>query len=110
VTCQDRLQRLAKAVERYDDQEKKLPGYANTIGSERITGWATLLLPHLSTAHPQGNRHLLEAHAAIVDQTQGPERLPELLCPAKRHHDRPSPLSFVANCGMPDADEDQTLP
>ena len=108
--CQDRQRRLAEAAHAFDRNDGVLPGYRNVVGSDRITGWVTVLLPMLSSPDDKSPRGFQEAYDAIVASKTGPTRFPELLCPGVAEYKREAPLAFVANCGMPDVNDDQSLP
>lgn len=101
LTCDDRLRRLAMAMQKYDTTRERLPGFRQN--DDPVRGWAVEVLPFLTVAGDAENTHLTNAHAALLQEKQGPQRLPELLCPATNDFKFPAPLSYVANCAMPDA-------
>lgn len=109
TTCQDRLQRLALAVIEYDTQHGSLPGYRQSMG-ELTVGWVPPLLPLLHAADQQTEALQAQALAALQENKRGPARLPTLLCPAQSPGERTSPISFIANCGMPDNTKESDLP
>ncbi len=109
TTCQDRLQRLAQAINEYDTKQGGLPGFRQTM-DEITVGWVPPLLPLLHAADPQTEALQAQALAALQENKRGPAQLPSLLCPAQTSVDRVSPLSFVANCGMPDNTKESDLP
>lgn len=110
LVCQDRLGRLAIAAQAHDATVGHLPGFSDFLEENLPASWTTQLLPHLTTADPNGTENLQRAYAAFVAQKQGPSRLPELLCPAQEKFVPEAPLSYVANCGQPDVHADETLP
>jgi len=109
MTCQDRLQRLSLAVIEYDTKHGNLPGYRQSMG-EITVGWVPPLLPLLHASDQQIEALQAQALAALQQNKRGPAQLPTLLCPAQTPSNRTSPLSFVANCGMPDSTQESELP
>lgn len=109
MTCQDRLQRLALAVTEYDTQHGNLPGYRQSM-EELTVGWVPPLLPLLHATDQQTEALQAQALAALQENKRGPAQLPSLLCPAQSPLERTSPLSFIANCGMPDNTKESELP
>lgn len=109
MTCQDRLQRLSLAVIEYDTKHGNLPGYRQSMG-EVTVGWVPPLLPLLHATDQQTEALQAQALAALQENKRGPAQLPSLLCPAQSPLERTSPISFIANCGMPDNTKESELP
>lgn len=117
--CEDRLRRLGLAVHGFDDRLGAFPGYRNLQavdidGQEQTTGWVFPLLPHLTSSDEESVRRFSELHAAYgptgKESTRGQRPvtyLAEVVCPGSSlspERRQAQPLSYVANCGMPDAD------
>lgn len=118
LLCERRLARLAIAVQRYDDRHEFFPGYRNLqatdqAGKERSTGWVFPLLPFLE-ASDEASEELTTIFASygpegpVATRGQEPTQfLSEVICPAlpmSQYRRDLQPLSYVANCGQPDAE------
>ncbi len=136
VACSARLADAARTMQFAAElrEGKELPGYANELavdaaGQRQKIGWAFSLLPYLDrppdpqTGLPPGPDVFGPWHK--IHQQFGPlgedadrgklpvDYIPELICPddprASRTPRQPW-LSFVANCGLPDAEPRDGFP
>ena len=133
VRCQQRQMGLAAALREYNATRGELPGYRNLLavdasGRRQPTGWVFPLLPSLAkvnvletfspksaeTEHAEKSARYLKIHE--THGPQGPDAtrgsppqvyLADLVCPDNRPEDvseTSTAMSYVVNCGMPDAD------
>ena len=114
--------------------EKEFPGYANeqavdAAGQRQKIGWAFLMLPYLhrqsdpktgkapgpdvfGPLHPLHEQYGPQGTDASRGKTPS-EYIAELICPddpRATQHPRQAWLSFVANCGLPDAQPTDEFP
>jgi prepilin-type processing-associated H-X9-DG protein len=119
LLCENRLRKLALAVHKHEELLTEFPGYRNlqaitAAGEEQSTGWVFPLLAHFDPDDPAANGRAVEIWStygpSAPDATRGmvpTEFLSELVCPAQAFDEKQraqQPLSYVVNCGQPDAD------
>jgi hypothetical protein len=115
--CDLRQQRLAKAILQYEQTTGGLPGYRNLQavdrdGTRRPASWVFSTLPYLEFDDKQGVGPYFEIAKKYGplggDDTRGKppqDYLVALICP-ENLPPKPTPgwLSYVASCGLPDAE------
>ncbi len=95
ATCINNQRQVALALITLESQKRSFPGYTNKVGETPFPAtWVVPLLPNIE-------------QAALFDQWQEGNPtvvfLNLLVCPSDPPADRTrSPLSYVANCGIPD--------
>ncbi|HTQ40498.1 MAG TPA: DUF1559 domain-containing protein [Pirellulales bacterium] len=108
--CLNNLKQLSTAAAKYNERHRELPGYVNVIGKSssttvqnRLGTWAMMLLPEIErndvyqtwTSDP----------ATVTTPAPATPYISLFVCPSDPPEDasvNPTPLSYVANCGIPD--------
>jgi len=112
--CENNQHELALAVHQYENAKGHLPGYIDSFGGVRPLSWATMVVQYLGEAElwkkwrdpnvPMANKYDRSAGSDFcrVD-------LAVLKCPSDTTIQRgDAALSYVANCGLPDVEDQQS--
>jgi hypothetical protein len=119
VLCEQRQIEVAMAILRFEAARERFPGYRelaaiDETGEPQPASWVFPVLPYIQY---DDEKQAFGPHAKLYDD-HGPEApderrgrivpkyLPDLVCPEHSPPDSdktPSWMSFVVNCGMPDA-------
>ncbi len=118
--CTSHQQNIAKAVQQYETAKGSLPGYINSFGALGPSGsnrtplsWPIVLLPYLG--HEDLWKRWRDSGVSMADKLDrtSPDcavvDLPELRCPSDNFSGEDAPLSYVANCGIPDGTSSEQL-
>lgn len=110
IQCTDNQQNLGKAIAQYELSNQKFPGYVNPMpGQAKLAvSWPVVLLKQIDRAdlsdawRKAGMADLADAVVFKEKIDEASKRVALLICPSDNPTDAVA-LSYVANCGQPDA-------
>ena len=97
ATCMNNQRQLTLAMLNYESGHRYFPGYANTVGVNTAS-WVIPLFPHLERNDLAKLWRAGEARYVYMELLVCPSDPPEQTSAGDPH------LSYVVNCGRPDAD------
>jgi prepilin-type N-terminal cleavage/methylation domain-containing protein len=111
--CLNNLKQLVTAAAKYNDRRRELPGYVNVIAkassttvANRLGTWPMMLFPEIDRSDVY-QTWTTDPYVAVSATNPAPSTpyISLFVCPSDPPEDtnvNPTPLSYVANCGIPD--------